>query len=113
MTTPKLVLQAGGTITTRTYGNAKAGDIILNAPESLQVIGGSPITPRAVSNISSFTFSSGQSGDLKVSTKNLIAAGGGVLSSTTAGSGKGGDITIDATDFKWMELNQIYSYPVP
>ncbi|MDV2994950.1 MAG: hypothetical protein N4J56_004604 [Chroococcidiopsis sp. SAG 2025] len=98
VTTPKLVLQAGGTITTRTYGNAKAGDIILNATESLQVIGGSPITPRAVSNISSFTFSAGQSGDLKVSTKDLIAAGGGVLSSTTAGSGKGGDITIDATD---------------
>lgn len=98
VTTPRLVLQAGGTITTRTYGNAKAGDIILNATESLQVIGGSPITPRAVSNISSFTFSSGQSGDLKVSTKDLIAAGGGILSSTTSGSGKGGDITIDATD---------------
>lgn len=98
VSSPKLALRSGGTITTRTYGNAKAGDIILNAPESLQVLGGSPITPRAVSNITSFTFGSGLSGNIKASTGMLTVAGGGNLSSSTALSGKGGDVVVNATD---------------
>jgi len=96
---PKLLLQSGGTITTRTHGAARAGNITVNAPEFLKVIGASPLTSRALSNITSLTLSSGHAGDIKVLTGQLTATGGGVLISTTAGTGAGGDLTVNASDF--------------
>jgi len=67
-------------------------------------VGGSPITPRAVSNIASLTLAAGRSGDIRIRTNNLSAVEGGLILSSTSGSGKGGDVVVDA-DF--IELNGV------
>lgn len=98
ISTPKLVLQLGGAIVTRTFGPAKAGSITVNAPKSIQVIGASPVDVRAASVINSITFGSGKAGDIKVKTGQLNATGGGLLISTTSGTGAGGDVIVDAAE---------------
>lgn len=98
ISTPNLLLRTGAVVSTRTFGAAGAGNINLNVPESLELIGASPRDPRAVSNFTSLTSGSGPSGNIKVSTGKLKATDGAFLASVTRETGRGGDITIDATD---------------
>lgn len=102
ISTPNLVLQDGGLITSRTYGPGGGGNIDVKASNLIQVTGGSPITPRAVSNISSLSGSlsatSGKAGDIFLSTGKLIVDEGGNVISLTTGAGAGGNVTINATD---------------
>jgi large exoprotein involved in heme utilization and adhesion len=99
---PKLIVTEGGAIITATYSTGEAGNIILKAPDSIQVNGTSPRLSVAASNISSLAFSTGAAGDISVQTGDFMAIDGGLLLSTTGGSGAGGDIQIDAT--KSIEL---------
>jgi len=98
ISTPKVSLTTGGAVITTTYSGAKAGDINLSVPSSVEVIGSSPRTVRTLSNINSLTFSSGPAGNISVQTGRFTAREGGVLLSVTAGSGLGGDVTVNATD---------------
>lgn len=97
--TPKLILSEAGTITSKTFGIAKAGDITLDIPEFTQISGVSPLTPSALSAITSLTgISSGRTGDINLSTKNLFVTDGAILGTLSASSGKGGDVVINASD---------------
>lgn len=99
ISTPNLILSEAGTITTKTFGIAKAGDIFLDIPELTNISGVSPRTPNALSAISSLTgISSGQTGDITLSTKNLSVTDGALLGTLSVSSGKGGDVVINASD---------------
>jgi filamentous hemagglutinin family protein len=98
ISTPNLVVQAGGVIQTLTYGAAPAGKIVVEAPESLQVLGASPRDFRVVSNIASASFGAGQSGDITLSAGRMAFRGGGLVSSSTLRTGSGGDVTVKATE---------------
>jgi len=94
-----LLLQDGGAINTRNFTSAPAGDITVNAFESVQIIGFSPINLTAVSGIGSYTFNSAKAGNIRISTGELTALNGGTVISSTFGIGGGGDVIIDASQY--------------
>ena len=96
--TPHLMLQSGGAIQTVTYGAAPAGEIVIEAPESLQVLGASPRDFRVTSNIASASFGTGKSGDINLSAGRMTFREGGLVSSSTLRSGPGGNVTAKATE---------------
>ncbi|WP_181256786.1 two-partner secretion domain-containing protein [Merismopedia glauca] len=96
---PKIRLQTGGELTTRTYSLGKGGNISIEAADSLQILGLSPIDSRAVSTVNALTFGSGAAGDIQVTTSQLEIVGGGRLLSSASSTGAGGNVTINASDF--------------
>lgn len=96
---PKLILTEAGTIATKTFGTARAGDIFLSIPELTQISGVSPRTPSALSSINSLTgLSNGRTGNIYLSTRNLSVTDGALLGTLSASSGEGGDVVINASN---------------
>ena len=98
VSTPQLVIQGGAAINTRSYSPAKAGNLSVNASDSVQLIGSSPINPTFATTIAATAHSSGDAGDITVSTGRLTGLNGGQIISATFGTGFGGDIKVDALD---------------
>ncbi|MEQ9373026.1 MAG: S-layer family protein, partial [Coleofasciculus chthonoplastes F3-SA18-01] len=86
-----------------------AGDVTINATESIEIIGNQPgaftIKPSELAQvalqgdtgISTLAFGSGNSGNLTINTGRLsIRDGGGIT--TFVSQGEGGDLTVNATD---------------
>ena len=96
--TKQLVIQEGAVIQSRTFSDASGGSINVNATESLQLIGVSPLNPSIASVIGTSTFAPGQGGDITVSTGQLLAFNGAGVSTSTFGAGLGGDLTVTATE---------------
>ncbi|NBD34036.1 MAG: filamentous hemagglutinin N-terminal domain-containing protein [Cyanobacteria bacterium] len=96
--TEALVVAGGASIVATTFGSGAGGDINVDAVESIQMLGASPLTPRAVSSISSATLSSGDGGDTNVSTQRLTASEGGIIASSTLGTGRGGNLNVTVSD---------------
>ncbi|MBW4435276.1 MAG: filamentous hemagglutinin N-terminal domain-containing protein [Pelatocladus maniniholoensis HA4357-MV3] len=94
----QLDLRGGAKISTSTFTNATGGNINVNAPESVQVFGVSPINPASQSLISASTFGSSNSGNVTVSTGRLSVFNGGLITAGTFGTGSGGDVTVNATE---------------
>lgn len=98
VSTRQLVIQDGGAIATRTYSGARSGNIIVNTSESVQLIGSSPSNPVLVSSIGAATFSSGNAGDVTVSTGRYLLVDGANTGSVTFGTGKSGDVKVNAAE---------------
>ncbi|AUT04279.1 filamentous hemagglutinin [Nostoc sp. CENA543] len=93
----QLIVQDGGGILSTTYTNGgKGGNITVNAAESIQIIGFSPINFRA-SGINSPSFpGGGKGGNIAIATKDLIVQEGGTITSLVEGGGSGGNIDMTA-----------------
>ncbi|MFN6562449.1 MAG: filamentous hemagglutinin N-terminal domain-containing protein [Nostoc sp. ChiSLP01] len=98
VSTKQLIIRNGGQLNSLTFGAAPSGNVVIDASNSVQLIGVSPFNPGVFSTISAATFNSGSTGDIRVSTGRFVAIDGGNLSSSTFGSGRGGDVTLSATD---------------
>ncbi len=114
ITSQKLTIQDGGQVIARTSGNAKGGNLIVNASDSIQVIGASlNILPGNLSSFHPSSLSSGTSGNGDAGTVNLntkilqIQDGGQVFTNTalggrlpkfTAGTGSGGNVNLSASE---------------
>jgi len=96
--TEQLLVDGGASIVATTFGLGSGGDIAVNASESVQIRGASPLPSLGVSSISSATFSTGDAGNTTVSTQRLTVTGGGVIDASTLGSGSGGNLNLTATD---------------
>lgn len=96
--TARLLIQNGGAILTRTFSDARAGNITLNAKEWVQAIAFSTINPIFASSITASTYSSGNAGNIAISTGQLRGLDGGIVGSATFGTGDGGDVSVSATD---------------
>lgn len=109
--TPKLVLQDGGRIGASTYSDGKGGNVTINAPNSVQLLENTSInTSRqtfTVSSIAATTYASGDAGNLQISTKDLRVTNGGSVTSTTIGTGNGGDVTINADAIEVIGLDPV------
>ncbi len=104
--TERLSVLDGAAIYTRTFGLGNSGSIDINASESVDVMGVSAINPNQFSNIASNTFSSGNSGNINLSTKNLSILDSGILSATTFNNGSAGNITIRSENTQVAGLSQ-------
>ena len=98
VSTRQLLVRDGAAIIARSFSPSRTGDVTTQAFDSVQVIGGSSINPTLISNISTTPFSSGDAGDVTVSTKELTILDGGTISASTFGIGRGGNITVNALE---------------
>jgi filamentous hemagglutinin family protein len=100
ITTPILEIFDGGLISTRSYSSGDSGDININSSNFTLIQGTSPRDARVSSAINSFSTrrSSGKAGNVSILTKDFFAIDGGTVGSVTSGSGKGGDVSINASN---------------
>ncbi|MBP0003878.1 MAG: S-layer family protein [Cyanobacteria bacterium SBC] len=98
VTTRQLVVRGGGQIFSRTSSTGNAGKVTVNASESIEVSGDSPISA-VFSLIGGTTAAEGNAGDVEISTRRLSLFNGGTIGSTSFGFGNGGNLTINVADF--------------
>ena len=101
--TARLSIADGASLSTRT--GLLIGDSIINvggqgrnievrASESVEVSG---VSGNFRSQVSAASFSSGDAGEVRISTRNLTVRDGAEISVATLGSGQGGSLTIEAS----------------
>ncbi len=97
VTTENLVIKEGAGINALAVAqnSGRAGNVNVTAFDSIEVIGGTELTP---SSISVDTNSSEDAGNLDITTNQLIVRDGGQISSTTFGAGDAGNLNVDATE---------------
>jgi filamentous hemagglutinin family protein len=91
----QLNVNDGVGISTRTYSNANAGNIIVNVPD-LVSINGFSTNSSITSSINSASLGGGKAGDLSISTRQLQVLNGGVIATFAVATGNGGNINIQA-----------------
>jgi filamentous hemagglutinin family protein len=107
--TGRLIVSDGGGITSSNGGSVGqtvisetgglGGNMTIRARESVEVSGFSPILARGSrgqSFLSSVTVNSYPGGNISISAPRLTVGNAGLISAASGGSGKAGDITIDA-----------------
>lgn len=97
--TTRLQVRDGGRITATTLGAGNGGNITVNAPESVELIGTSPseLIPSGLYNPVQTT-GTGNAGDVTVNTGRLIVLGGARIFTGTAGAGNGGNLSVNAPE---------------
>ncbi|OKH30836.1 hypothetical protein NIES2119_30140 [[Phormidium ambiguum] IAM M-71] len=102
--TNQLIVQEGAQIATSTFGAGKAGNLIINAVDSVEVSGNSAgFSSSIVSQVipqfedEQIFPATGSGGNLSITTKRLLVADG-VISASTFSEGQGGTVTINATN---------------
>uniref|UniRef100_A0A0C1QWW3 Filamentous haemagglutinin FhaB/tRNA nuclease CdiA-like TPS domain-containing protein n=1 Tax=Tolypothrix bouteillei VB521301 TaxID=1479485 RepID=A0A0C1QWW3_9CYAN len=99
--TSRLNILDGGQVGTTTFGNGKAGDTVVSASESIEIIRG--ITNNSTTRLTVQTQGAGAAGNLKIETDRLVVRGGAQVSAGTFGSGQGG--TLEANVSESIELS--------
>ncbi|NEP57166.1 MAG: S-layer family protein [Symploca sp. SIO2G7] len=109
VTTDSLSIRDGGVVLSSVFlstsvlgqplpnsGTGNGGNVTVNASESIEIIGSSPLF--SSSTLGTATFGMGNAGDTFVNTPQLRLVDGGIISSSTAANGDAGKITINAAD---------------
>ncbi len=98
--TKNLVLKDGAWISGSTFGGGRGGDISLSASESVNFSGNN--TKGLGCSIGSMTYGekagAGDAGNIFIETKQLSFTDGAWIGTESSGSGKGGDITVHASE---------------
>jgi len=109
---PQLLIQNGASLNTASFSSAKSGDLGLNISDSIQVTGFSPLNPIYFSTLVATAYSSGNTGNIAISTKQLTALNGGTLGAITYSTGHGGDFILNADEsVKLMGISPIIFHP--
>ncbi|MBG1243392.1 two-partner secretion domain-containing protein [Nostoc sp. NZL] len=111
ITTRKLIVRDGAQVLTSTRGNGAGGNLIVNASESIELIGSFTTADNFTypSTLSSITTSVGKAGDLTINTRKLLIQGGAEVSTRSSGAyrtpvefipaiGSGGNLTVNASE---------------
>ncbi len=97
--TRQLVLENGGFLEGGTLSNGQGGDLIVNASESVSVIGVGEFLPSNISSPARGNSIEGNGGNLTINTKRLTVADGGLILAYAAFTkGRGGTIVINASE---------------
>jgi filamentous hemagglutinin family protein len=99
--TQSVILEGGSQIATSTSGGRQAGDIVIEANDSVQLLGASSSgSPSVFSGIGSQVDQAaiGNGGNVTITTNRLILRNGGGIDSSTFGEGDAGSIRITASD---------------
>ncbi|QLE41831.1 filamentous hemagglutinin N-terminal domain-containing protein [Nostoc sp. C052] len=94
--TGRLSVLDGGDITTASGQLGRAGNLTINAKDSVEVVGSS--LNANPSTISSSNLGSGDAGNLTINTGRLNIQNGSMVSAITVGKGKGGNVNVNASD---------------
>jgi len=95
-----VTLQNGSNIATFASGDRSAGDILVRAADSVQLLGTADHNVRTPSAIGSQVdeTATGNGGNVTIQTNRLVARNGGGIEASTFGAGQAGNILIQATD---------------
>ncbi|KAB8331762.1 S-layer family protein [Scytonema tolypothrichoides VB-61278] len=98
--TNTLLVRDGAQVATGTFGSGKGGNLSVDA-QDVQVIGRSA-DGRFASGLRADTLRNltGDAGDLTIRTNTLLVKDGAQVAAGTFGSGKGGNLTVDAQDIQ-------------
>jgi len=114
VTAPQLGIFDGARIISVSFGGGNAGDVTVNATDSILISGfasfaggnpllaGSNFNENFGSRIHSENFGAGVGGDVRVSTAKLTLVDGGQIGTSSAGVGNSGNVTVNASES--MEL---------
>jgi filamentous hemagglutinin family protein len=89
---------AGGIVSTVNNASGNGGNLTVNASESIDLISGSNGVPTQALFSASAVGGTGNAGQLTVNTGKLTLQKGSVISSSTFGAGKGGTVTVNASE---------------
>ncbi|MBH8564057.1 filamentous hemagglutinin N-terminal domain-containing protein [Nostoc sp. CENA67] len=110
ITTQKLIIRDGAQVGTSTRGEGAAGNLTVNASESLELIGTATTPFISRSTLFSTTGAAGKAGDIVINTRRLRIQDGAEISAESSGvldnnsrklipaTGKGGNLTVNAFD---------------
>ena len=95
--TKKLTLEDGAQVTATTFSQGNAGNVIVNASKSVEILGSSQ-NGRFTSTLAARTRGTGNGGKIEINTGKLILQDGALVSSRTTNAGKGGDVLVNASE---------------
>ena len=98
LTTSKLSLTQGGQVNANTEGRGNAGEITINASDTISVDGETPDGSSSFIESTVRATGVGDSGGIDIKTSNLSLTQGGRVSASTFGEGNAGTVTINAVD---------------
>ncbi|MBW4572346.1 MAG: filamentous hemagglutinin N-terminal domain-containing protein [Tolypothrix carrinoi HA7290-LM1] len=106
-----LQISGGAQVSAATFGKGKAGNLTVDA-QDVQLIG-TGANSRAGSGLitSAQPNSTGDAGDLTIKTNTLLVRDGAQVSATTSGSGKGGNLTVDAKEVQLIGTGADSRFP--
>jgi filamentous hemagglutinin family protein len=94
----RVSLTDGSLLLVQNEGGQAAGSLQVNATNALELSGLSP-NGRLSGGLNTGTTSSGRGADIVVFTRQLLVQDGAGIISSSYGAGRGGDVTVAATDF--------------
>jgi filamentous hemagglutinin family protein len=94
--TERLMIRDGALILAATLREGNGGNLIVNATDSVEVVGIAP--DNLPSGLSTGTAGTGRGGDLTLSTNTLTVRDGGLVSAATYAQGAGGKLTVNASE---------------
>jgi len=94
--TQRLVVRGGAGVLAQNIGNGQAGSILINAKDSVEVIGS--VNNTSLINATVFSNAQGKTANVSVNTQRLSLRDGGQISATTFAGANAGDVTIRASD---------------
>ncbi|MEH2070850.1 MAG: filamentous hemagglutinin N-terminal domain-containing protein [Nostoc sp.] len=94
--TQRLLVRDGAQVDAETYGTGKGGFLNVTAKD-VQLIGTSS-NGYFPSGLLTSTHSTGDAGNLKIDTQQLLVRDGALINASTSGAGKGGSLTVTAND---------------
>ncbi|MDF5715899.1 MAG: filamentous hemagglutinin N-terminal domain-containing protein, partial [Rhizonema sp. NSF051] len=91
LTTRSLRVEGGAAIFSQTLGTGTGGNLTVDAAESVNLSGNN-------TQLSTATSGNGSAGNLQFTTRSLTVEGGAAILSQTLGTGRGGNLTVDAAE---------------
>ncbi len=95
--TPVLLVRDGASVNANTTGAGNGGNLIVNASESVELIGRSADGRYASNIVAATLLATGQAGNLRINTPVLLLKDGAQISVGTFSAGKGGNLTVNAS----------------
>lgn len=99
--TGSLFLRSNGNLNASTAGIGNAGNITINAKDTVSFDGAGSTNPRASSDVEPEGV--GKAGNISITTGSLFLTNGGSILSFSFSSGDGGNITVNARDTVFFE----------
>ena len=95
--TNNLLVQNGASVSASTFTEGNAGNLTIEAKDIQLIRGDAGLTGLFARTNPTST---GNGGDLNIKTNNLLVQDGAIVSVTTLGKGKGGNLTVEAKDIR-------------
>ncbi|NEQ59259.1 MAG: filamentous hemagglutinin N-terminal domain-containing protein [Moorea sp. SIO4A1] len=99
ITADSIDIQGQAGIATATLGNGDAGELILNSGRITLEEGATISADTIIGPVATFINTSANAGDIDITTNQLSVRSGSRIGAATANRGKGGTITINASEF--------------